>query len=232
MAPPRFPAACSNSFITRPPVLDYKLDDVPELGYFKTDKPYPRGELWVKTTSVMLGYFKRPEVTASVFSEDGFYKTGDIMAELGPDQLVYVDRRNNVQKLAQGEFVAISRLETLFTNGHALVKQAYLYGTSERSYLLGVLVPSEEALSEMGIALNDEAGIKAALREAIKQVARSESLHSYEVPRDFIVEREPFSTENGLLAGIGKYQRPKFKERYSSRLEICMTTSPRARPTN
>lgn len=208
-----------NSFITRPPVIDYKLDDVPELGYFKTDKPYPRGELWVKTTSIMLGYYKRPEVTASVMSEDGYYKTGDIMAEIGPDQLVYVDRRNNVQKLAQGEFVAISRLETLFTNGHALVKQVYLYGTSERSYLLGVLVPSEEALHEMGIALDDTAAIKAALREAVKQVARNESLHSYEVPRDFIVEREPFSTENGLLAGIGKYQRPKFKERYSARLE-------------
>ena len=35
--------------ITRPPVIDYKLIDVPELGYFLTDKPYPRGELLVKS---------------------------------------------------------------------------------------------------------------------------------------------------------------------------------------
>ena len=208
-----------NGYMTRPPVIDYKLDDVPELGYFKTDKPYPRGELWVKTSSVMLGYYKRPEVTAAVFSEDGYYKTGDIMAEIAPDQLVYVDRRNNVLKLAQGEFVAISRLETLYTNGHALVRQAYLYGTSERSYLLGVLVPNEDTLKQMGIALDDEHAIKAALREVIKRVARDEQLNPYEVPRDFIIERVPFSVENGLLAGIGKYQRPRFKERYSARLE-------------
>ena len=35
--------------IPRPPVIDYKLRDVPELGYYTTDKPYPRGELCVKT---------------------------------------------------------------------------------------------------------------------------------------------------------------------------------------
>jgi len=207
-----------NNRILRPPVIDYKLDDVPELGYFKTDKPYPRGELWVKTQTIMLGYYRRPEVTATVFSEDGYYKTGDIMAEAGPDQLIYVDRRNNVLKLAQGEFVAISRLETLFTNGHPMVRQVYLYGTSERSYLLGVFVPNQEVLRQMGIA-RDANAIRAALREAIQQVARAEQLNAYEVPRDFIVESEPFSVENGLLAGIGKYQRPKFKEHYGPRLE-------------
>lgn len=209
----------ANSHIMSPPITDYRLDDVPELGYFGTDKPYPRGELWVKSACMMKGYYKRPEVTASVTTEEGFYKTGDIMAQLGPDHFVYLDRRNNVLKLAQGEFVAIAQIETIFTNGHALIQQAYLYGTSERSYLLGVLVPNEAALVELGIALDHDAAIKTALREAVKQVARTESLHPYEVPRDFLVEREPFSTENGLLAGIGKYQRPKFKERYGARLE-------------
>jgi fatty acid CoA ligase FadD9 len=210
--------AIRNRRILRPPVIDYKLDDVPELGYFNTDKPYPRGELRIKTSSLMLGYYKRPDVTASVFDENGYYKTGDIMAEVGPDQLVYLDRRNNVLKLAQGEFVAISRLESLYTNGHPAIRQVYLYGTSDRSYLVGVLVPNEDTLKETGISANDKA-IKSALREAIKEVARNEQLNAYEVPRDFLIEREPFSVDNGLLAGIGKYQRPKFKERYGSRLE-------------
>lgn len=206
-----------NNRLLRPPVIDYKLVDVPELGYFTTDKPHPRGELLVKTHSIMLGYYKRPEVTASVFDEDGYYKTGDIMAETAPDELVYLDRRNNVIKLSQGEFVAIARLEALYTNGHPLIRQAYLYGTSERSYLLGVLVPNEDTARELKIT--DERALKAALREAIKEVARDEELNAYEVPREFIVEQEPFTVENGLLTGIGKYQRPKFKERYAARLE-------------
>ncbi|UXJ50237.1 carboxylic acid reductase [Pseudomonas citronellolis] len=206
-----------NNRLLRPPIIDYKLVDVPELGYFTTDKPHPRGELLIKTHSIMLGYYKRPEVTASVFDEDGYYKTGDIMAETAPDELIYLDRRNNVIKLSQGEFVAIARLEALYTNGHPLIRQAYLYGTSERSYLLGVLVPNDETAKELGIT--DQGGLKAALREAVKEVARAEQLNAYEVPRDFIVEHDPFTVENGLLAGIGKYQRPKFKERYAARLE-------------
>jgi len=214
--------AIRNTRVLKPPVIDYKLEDVPELGYFGTDKPHPRGELLLKTRSIMLGYFKRPEATAQMFDAQGYYRTGDIMAEIGPDQLIYVDRRNNVLKLAQGEFVAISRLEALYTNGHAAVRQVYLHGTSERSYLVGVVVPNEETLREMGIARNDSKAVKAVLRRAIKEVADAEQLAAFEVPRDFLVEHEPFSVDNGLLAGIGKYQRPKFKTRYGPELErLC-----------
>ena len=91
--------------IQRPPVIDYKLVDVPELGYFATDRPHPRGELLVKTADMFPGYYKRPETTAEVFDADGYYRTGDVLAEVAPDRLVYVDRRNNVLKLSQGEFV-------------------------------------------------------------------------------------------------------------------------------
>ena len=93
--------------VQRPPVIDYKLVDVPDLGYFRTDRPHPRGELLVKTETMFPGYYKRPEVTAEVFDADGYYRTGDVVAEVGPDQLVYLDRRNNVLKLSQGEFVTV-----------------------------------------------------------------------------------------------------------------------------
>ncbi|MBW0017944.1 MAG: AMP-binding protein, partial [Mycobacterium sp.] len=76
-----------DGLISRPPVIDYKLVDVPELGYFLTDKPYPRGELLVKSQTATPGYFKRPDVTANAFDPDGYYRTGDVMAELGADRL-------------------------------------------------------------------------------------------------------------------------------------------------
>src|SRR5207302_2846007 len=81
--------------IQRPPVIDYKLVDVPDLGYFSTDRPHPRGELLLKTPNVFPGYYKRAETTAGVFDQDGYYRTGDVFAEISPDHLVYVDRRNN-----------------------------------------------------------------------------------------------------------------------------------------
>ena len=68
--------------VRRPPVIDYKLVDVPDLGYFATDRPHPRGELWVKSTDLIPGYYKRPEVTAELFDADGWYHTGDVVAEI------------------------------------------------------------------------------------------------------------------------------------------------------
>ena len=100
--------------VLRPPVTDYKLRDVPELGYYTTDKPYPRGELLVKSTMQSPGYFKRPEATAALFDADGYVCTGDIMEERGPDHIVYIDRRNDVLKLAQAEFVAVGPLGAAF----------------------------------------------------------------------------------------------------------------------
>jgi fatty acid CoA ligase FadD9 len=207
-----------NNQVIRPPVIACKLVDVPELGYYHTDKPYPRGELLVKTSNIMAGYYKRPDLTAAVFDADGYYKTGDIMAEIGTDRIVYVDRRNNVLKLAQGEFVAIAHLESVFTSGNPLIQQVYLYGRSEWSYLLAVIVPNVELLASLTNGVS-EVDIKQKLRGAIKEIADAEHLNAYEVPRDFIVEREAFTAENGLLAGIGKYLRQALKHRYAERLE-------------
>jgi fatty acid CoA ligase FadD9 len=142
-------AVTTDGIIARPPVIDYKLIDVPELGYFTTDKPHPRGELLVKSANATPGYYKRPEVTAEVFDEDGYYRTGDVMAEIAPDHLVYVDRRNNVLKLAQGEFVAVANLEAVFA-ADPLIRQIFIYGNSERSFLLAVIVPAAEALEQFG----------------------------------------------------------------------------------
>ncbi len=200
--------------IRRPPVIDYKLIDVPELGYFATDKPHPRGELLVNSATATPGYYKRPEVTAGVF-DDGYYRTGDVVAEIGPDHLAYVDRRNNVLKLAQGEFVAVAHLESVFA-GAALVRQVFVYGNSERPYLLAVVVPTTDALQKFS---GNETGLKAALTESLRVTAKTAELQSYELPVDFLVESEPFSPDNGLLSGAGKLLRPKLKEHYGNRLE-------------
>ena len=208
-------AIAMNGKILKPPIIDYKLIDVPDLGYFTTDKPHPRGELIVKSHTQFSGYFARPDLTAKVVDEDGYYHTGDVVAEVAPDQIEYLDRTNNVMKLAQGEFVPVAKLEALYAAGDPRIKQVYLYGNSSRSFLLAVVVPSPQVLPES----MDNREVKARLMEAFRTVAAASSLNSYEVPRDILIEREPFSTENGLLAGVGKYLRPAFRARYGDILE-------------
>jgi fatty acid CoA ligase FadD9 len=202
-----------DGIVLRPPVIDYKLVDVPELGYFSTDKPHPRGELLVKSLSASPGYYKRPEATAEVFDSDGYYHTGDVVAEIAPDHLTYVDRSKNVVKLAQGEFVAVANLEAVFA-GAPWVRQIFVYGNSERPNLLAVIVPTEQALARF-----DAAELKAALHDSLRQTAKVAELQSYEVPVAFVIETEPFSAANGLLSGVGKLLRPKLKDHYGEQLE-------------
>ncbi|MFV8819397.1 carboxylic acid reductase [Haliea sp. E17] len=204
--------------VQRPPVVDYRLDDVPELGYFKTDKPHPRGELLVKSSVFVPGYYKQPALNAEKFTADGYFRTGDVMAELGPDHLVYLDRRNNVQKLSQGEFVAVAKLEALYSHAQE-IRQIYIYGTSERAYLLAVVVPSEDLAAQLAAGGAAADSVKVAIRGALRRVADAEELNGYEIPRDFIVETEPFSLANTLLTEVGKHQRPNLKARYSDELE-------------
>jgi fatty acid CoA ligase FadD9 len=203
-----------DGIVARPPVLDYKLLDVPELGYFTTDRPHPRGELLVKSATRMLGYYKRPDVTADVFDEDGYYRTGDVVAEIAPDHVKYVDRRNNVMKLAQGEFVAVANLEAVYV-GAPLVRQIFVYGNSERSSLVAVIVPTDEALTRYP----DHDALKTALRDSLQATAQIAELQSYELPADFLIDTDPFTATNGLLSGVGKPLRPKLKERYGEQLE-------------
>ena len=205
--------------ITRNFITDYKLVDVPELGYRSTDKPYPRGELRIKSCMLIPGYFKNPAATAELRDAEGYQKTGDIVEERGPDHVVWIDRKHNVLKLSQGEFVQVSQLENLYTAKSPFIEQVYLYGTSQRAYLLAVLVPN---MRNVHARLGDpcsQGAVKDLLRQEVDRVARAAQVQSFEIPRDFLLQAEPFTKENGLLTESSKPARPQLKQAFSAQLE-------------
>ena len=58
---------------------------------------------------------------------------------------------------------------------------------------------------------------RSAIGESSARRSRADhQLNGYEIPRDFLLETEPFSLENGLLSGVGKFLRPKLKDRYGA----------------
>lgn len=205
--------------IIRDNVTDYRLRDVPELGYFLTDKPYPRGELCVKTKNGIRGYYKQPEVTAKLFDADGYMCTGDIVEERAPDEVHVIDRRKDVLKLSQGEYVALGTLGTVFEAGSAVIKQIYAYGNSKRSYLVAAVVLEPTVLHSLIGDSPTDSQIKNLLRDEFNKVAQKEELKPFEIPRDVILEYEPFTQENGLLSSVRKRLRPALKRKYGPALE-------------
>jgi fatty acid CoA ligase FadD9 len=121
--------------------------------------------------------------------------------------------------LGQGEYVAIGPLEATYLGHSALIRQIYIYGSSYRSFLLAVVVPHTDiACARLGHEASiDE--LRTMVLAEMQKAARTASLKSFEVPRDVLIELEPFTHENGLLSSVRKPLRPKLKERYQDALE-------------
>jgi long-chain acyl-CoA synthetase len=122
------------------PCVKWRLQDVEGMGYFSTDKPYPRGELQMKGASVTSGYYKRPDKTKEAFDEDGWFKTGDVAMVYPNGSVKIIDRSKNIFKLSQGEYIAPEKIENIFgLSGE--IAQCLVYGDSLRSSCVAIIVP-------------------------------------------------------------------------------------------
>lgn len=192
------------------------LMDVPDMEYMSTDQPNPRGELLLRGPSLFREYYKNPEETAKAFTEDGWFKTGDVASVDSLGRFKIIDRRKNVLKLAQGEYVSPERIENVYLANCPWLASAYVHGDSHESFLvmIGAIMPesfapfASKVLGGKEISANDFETLKAAAasekvqRAALKElekVGRKSKFSSYERVRAVTLMLEPFSVENELF---------------------------------
>lgn len=91
-----------------PASIEVKLVDVPDLNYLSSHNP-PQGEIWIRGGAVIDGYFNNPEENAKAF-QDGWFKTGDIGLFDATGQLKIIDRKKNLVKTQNGEYIALEKV--------------------------------------------------------------------------------------------------------------------------
>jgi long-chain acyl-CoA synthetase len=108
-----------------------KLVDWVEGGYCITDKPNPRGELMIGGDIIAAGYYKLPEQTEEAFSVDSegmrWFATGDI-GEVYPDgTFKIIDRKKDLTKLQNGEYVSLGKVSFFFSKTFFQVENFLLF---------------------------------------------------------------------------------------------------------
>ena len=81
--------------------MKYTSNDKDENG-----KPTPRGEVWLRGPAIFAGYYKLKDKTEEAVTKHGWLKTGDVAVMLEGGRMKIIDRKKNIFKLQQGEYIA------------------------------------------------------------------------------------------------------------------------------
>ena len=202
-----------------------KLVSVPELGYLVSNDP-PQGEILVQRAR--MSSYTDHEATNAAFRGQWFC-TGDIGERTGEHSLRVIDRKSNVIKLANGEFVALERLERLFASECALVRQLLLHADSNKSNLVAIVVPTAEAVdgtSEQERGTPEyRAAFERRVRQAFHDTAVAHSLRGFEIPIDLAIDWEvgEWNSSSGLLTNSNKLCRRNLRQRYARQIDALYT---------
>ncbi|KAG6489441.1 hypothetical protein ZIOFF_050710 [Zingiber officinale] len=204
---------------------EVRLEEVPEVGYDPLSTP-SCGEVCVRGTTIFTGYYKDPELTKQVMI-DGWFHTGDI-GEMRPDGVLkIIDRKKNIFKLSQGEYVAVEFLEKTYKVS-PIVEDIWVYGNSFKSVLVAVVTPHEDSVKRWARANGHEGSLydlcqlgdlKKYILEELKKVAETNKLRGFEHIKGIVVDPLPFDIERDLITPTMKKKRAQMLKFYQSDID-------------
>uniref|UniRef100_A0AAX7TSB0 Arachidonate--CoA ligase n=1 Tax=Astatotilapia calliptera TaxID=8154 RepID=A0AAX7TSB0_ASTCA len=201
-----------------------KLVDVEDMNYFASNG---EGEVCIKGNNVFKGYLKDPERTAEALDEEGWLHTGDVGKWLPNGVLKIIDRKKNIFKLAQGEYIAPEKIENVYVRS-APVAQVFVHGDSLQSCLVAVVVPDPEVLPGFAKNLGFHGSIeelckipevKRAIISDLTKLGKEAGLKSFEQVKDVHLHPEQFTIENGLLTPTLKAKRAELKNLFQFQID-------------
>lgn len=187
------------------------------------------GEILAKGPNVMLGYYKEPDLTKEMFTEDGWFKTGDI-GELDENNILKItDRKKEIFKLSSGKYIAPQVIENKLKESF-LINQAMVVGENQK--FPGALISPnmdffQDWAKEEKIDFKDHQElvnlpkVKEAISKEIQNI--NKKLSEHEKIRKFQILWNEFSIKTGELSNTLKLKRKVISEKYRDFIDKIYT---------
>lgn len=182
-------------------------------------------EILVKGATVMEGYYKKPEETAKVFTEDGWFRTGDAGKINTSGSLILTERIKDLFKTSNGKYIAPQAIETKLGEDK-YIDQVAVIG-DQRKYVTAIIIPAYEALKEYAAnkqiqyrnleELVKNQNIQKLIQDRINVL--QENFARFEQIKRFTLLPKAFSMETGELTNTLKIRRPVINQLYSAEIE-------------
>ena len=169
----------------------------------------PEGELLIRSPMNMLGYYRDPELTRAAFTEDGFFRTGDVVTAAPDGQIKIVGRLKEQFKTSKGKYVAPAPIEGKLME-HPGVEACCVMGAGRSSPFAVVLLA--DAVRDRCAEPRARAALEHAL--AARLSAINAALDPFERLSRIVIADGPWTVANGLLTPTLKLRRSVVEERY------------------
>ncbi|KAJ7945994.1 Long chain acyl-CoA synthetase [Quillaja saponaria] len=200
--------------------IEARLESVPEMGYDALSLK-PRGEICLRGKTLFSGYHKRQDLTEDVYV-DGWFHTGDIGEWQHNGALKIIDRKKNIFKLSQGEYIAVENVENMYSRC-PLITSIWVYGNSFESFLVAVVVPERKALEDWAAkhhvtgdfkSLCENLKARKYILDELNGTGQENQLRGFEMLKAIHLEPKPFDIERDLMTPTFKLKRPQLLKYY------------------
>jgi long-chain acyl-CoA synthetase len=178
------------------------------------------GEILARGPNVFAGYHKDPAATREAFTEDGWFKTGDVGQWTDDGYLQIIDRKKDILVTAGGKNVPPANIELRFKDD-PFIAQVVVFGEGQKYLVAGVW------LNEAAVKAHfDQHGLAEGARsEAMRALVQkrvdavNSQLASYETLKKFVILEQPLTVEGGMLTSTLKVRRKQVTQAFGKQLE-------------
>jgi len=207
-------------------------------GQFRSDlagQVIPRGEICLRGLNVFQGYFKNEQETKETLDEQGWLHTGDIGMWNQDGSLSITDRKKNIFKLAQGEYVSPEACE-IAIGASKYAGQVWVYGNSFENYVVAIVVPDQDVMKKWakdngkaGVSMQElvkDPEVKKMIMADLIATGKAAKLRGFELPKEIDFETtvndlgQGFTVDQDTLTPTMKLRRPQLQRMYQKQIDV------------